>query len=247
MSTTARPFALVTKSSHLRGCPIGTAALAGLLLLAGIPACQNDARTGLVVGTGVGALMGQAIGGNTTGTLIGAAAGAGIGYIIGNERDKARADELTRANAAAAANATATANAAAAQAASAAATANAAAAAANANARPAQPPPSVDRPTHTEVGALGDTRWMVVSINPRDAAPPHASMLVEFRRNGRVLTTTTLKDGTVESADETYRVVGDTLIINRPGYLVNARFQVSGTQLIISAERFSAVLVQLPS
>lgn len=220
--------------------------LVGLLLLVGLAACQNDARTGLVVGTGVGALMGQAIGGNTTGTLIGAAAGAGIGYIIGNERDKARADELTRANAAAAANAQATANAAAATANAAAATAEAASAAASA--RPAAASSAtIDRPTHTEVGPLGDTRWLVVSINPRDAAPPHASMLVEFRRNGRVLTTTTLKDGTVESADESYRVVGDTLIINRPGYLVNARFQVSGNQLVISAERFSAVLTQLPS
>lgn len=187
------------------------------LALAG---CQNSAQTGLVAGAGLGALMGQAIGGNTTGTLIGTAAGAGIGYIIGNERDKARAAELSRQNA-------------------------------------ASPPSSgaafpaagnwSDRPVHTEVAPLGGTRWLLVSVNPRDAAPPHASILVEFRDNGRVLTTTTQSNGTVESADECFRVVGETLIINRPGYLINARFQMSGNQLIVSAERFSAVLSRLPS
>lgn len=101
--------------------------------------------------------------------------------------------------------------------------------------------------TNTEVGPLGGTRWLLVSVNPRDAAPPHASMLVEFRPNGRVLTTTTTADGQVLSADECYRVVGDTLIINRPGYLINARFQIANDQLILSADRFSAVLRRLPS
>ena len=117
-------------------------------------------------------------------------------------------------------------------------------------ATPAPPPPSrarADRPTHTEVGPLGDTRWMLVSINPRSAAPPHASLLVEFRPNGRVLTTTTTKDGTVATADESYRVVGGTLIVNRPGYLINARFQIAGDQLVITSEDFSAVLQRLPS
>lgn len=189
--------------------------------------CQNSAQTGLVAGAGLGALMGQAIGGNTTGTLIGTAAGAGIGYIIGNERDKARAEELSRQNAAAAR------------------------AGSGGAASGGAPAPGgmtwSDRPVHTEVAPLGGTRWMLVSVNPRDAAPPHASILVEFRDNGRVLTTTTLTNGTVESADECFRVVGETLIINRPGYLINARFQVAGDQLIISADRFSAVLSRLPS
>jgi hypothetical protein len=40
-------------------------------------------------------------------------------------------------------------------------------------------------------------------------------------------------------------VVGDTLIINSPGYLVNARFRISGDQMIVSAQDFSAVLMRL--
>ena len=97
-------------------------------------------------------------------------------------------------------------------------------------------------PTHTEVGLLGGTRWTVVSLTPRDVADEYVSRVIEFRSNGRVITTTTNPDGSVEVRDETYRVVGDTLIINKPGYLVNARFNLSGDQLIVSAEDFSAVL-----
>ena len=100
-------------------------------------------------------------------------------------------------------------------------------------------------PTHSEVGPLGGTRWSVVSLSPRDVAPAFTSKIVEFKSNGRVITTTTKPDGTVEVFDETYRVVGDTLIINKPGYLVNARFGMSGNQLTVSAEDFSAVLQRL--
>jgi hypothetical protein len=49
----------------------------------------------------------------------------------------------------------------------------------------------------------------------------------------------------VEVANETYRIVGDTLIVNKPGYLINARFGRSAGQLIINAEDFRAVLKQL--
>lgn len=104
---------------------------------------------------------------------------------------------------------------------------------------------SSSAPTHSEVGSLGGTRWSLVSLNPRDAAPAYKSKVIEFQNNGRVFTTTTLEDGSVETWDETYRVVGDTLIINKPGYLINARYKISGNELVVSAENFSAVLKRL--
>ena len=42
--------------------------------------------------------------------------------------------------------------------------------------------------------------------------------------------------------DERYRVVGNTLIINRPGYLINARYGIEGDEMIVDAEQFRAVL-----
>jgi hypothetical protein len=49
----------------------------------------------------------------------------------------------------------------------------------------------------------------------------------------------------VKVFDETNRVVGDTLIVNKPGSLVNPRFTLAGSQLTVSAEDFSAVLERL--
>ena len=98
---------------------------------------------------------------------------------------------------------------------------------------------------HSEVGELGGTRWSVISLAPQDAAPPYTSKIVEFRPDGRVITTTTKPDGTVDVANETFRVVGSTLIVNKPGYLINARFSVSGDQMIIDADKFRAVLKRL--
>jgi outer membrane lipoprotein SlyB len=98
---------------------------------------------------------------------------------------------------------------------------------------------------HNEVGPLGSTRWLVTSINPRDAAGAYTSKIIYFQPDGRVATTTTKPDGRVEVANETYRVVGNTLIINKPGYLINARFAISGKQLTVSAEDFSVVLTSM--
>ena len=101
--------------------------------------------------------------------------------------------------------------------------------------------------THNEVGSLGGTRWNVVSANVPGREKNYLSRVVEFKPNGRVLTTTTLNDGTVVTEDELYRVVGGTLIINKPGYLINARFKITGEEMIVDAEQFSAVLRKLPS
>lgn len=207
-------------------------------------ACASRAQTGAVAGAGIGALMGQAIGGNTTATLIGTGVGVGIGYIIGNEMDRSKAEEMSRnqdrqireleqRQQAQQAELDRQRN-------------------ARASAPPPPPPPPPPAPrtapgvVHTEVGSLGDTRWRVVSVNPSDAVPEFASFVVDFRSNGRVLTTRTNRDGSIVSGNESFRVVGDTLIVNETGYLINARFQQSANQLFLSADRFSAVLERLP-
>ncbi len=164
--------------------------------------CATSGKTGALIGAGIGALAGQALGGDTEATLIGAAVGTGIGYIIGNEKDKKHAQEMSE------------------------------------QARSHQY-------THTEVGSLGGTRWQLVSLAPKDRVPPYASKIIEFRPYGRVITTTTSSDGTVGVADERYRVVGKALIVNKPGYIINATYGLSGNELIISADDFRAVLKRL--
>ena len=99
--------------------------------------------------------------------------------------------------------------------------------------------------THTEVGPLGGTRWMLTNLAPKDSAPPYVSKILEFRPYGRVITTTTNPDGSVDIFDERYRVVGSTLIVNKPGYLLNAKFGINGDEMIVSAEQFRAVLKRI--
>jgi len=92
---------------------------------------------------------------------------------------------------------------------------------------------------------LGGTKWKLASLNPRDITREYTSKLIEFGRGGYVVTTTTRPDGKVDIAEETYRVVGDTLIVNKPGYLINAKYRITGDEMIVSAQDFSAVLKKL--
>ena len=89
---------------------------------------------------------------------------------------------------------------------------------------------------------LSGTRWILTSLVPKDRVPPFASKVVEFRPDARLITTTTFKDGKVVVADEHYRIVDNTLIVNKPNYLVNAHYFLNHDKLIVSGEDFSAVL-----
>lgn len=98
---------------------------------------------------------------------------------------------------------------------------------------------------HDEVGPLGGTRWMVVSLVSRKKISPYASKVVEFGPRGQVTTTTTRPDGSWEIRNERYRVVGKTLIVNMPGYMINATYGIDGDHLIVDAPAFRAVLKRL--
>lgn len=99
--------------------------------------------------------------------------------------------------------------------------------------------------SHNEVGPFGGTRWTVKSILPRDAVKPYQSKVVEFKPDGHIVTTTTKPDGSVEASTERYRVVGNTLILNDDGFLINTHYELSRGKLTLSAEKWTAVLEKL--
>ena len=199
----------------------GTFARAAFAIVAAIAVafCSAEAqekKKSTIKGAGLGALLGQAIGGDTEATLIGGAIGAGVGHVIGNEKDKEKAEELSKQQSQPAP-------------------------------KPAQPAPNSAQPApiQEEADVLAGTTWAVGSVSPKENIPEFRSKIVEFRDNGKVSTTTTATDNTVTLSEESYRVVDDVLIINKPGYIINARFSVDGDQLIIKADEFSAVLFRL--
>ena len=55
--------------------------------------------------------------------------------------------------------------------------------------------------THSEVGPLGGTRWKLASLNGSRTVEPYSSKVIEFKPNGKVLTTTTKPDGNVTTAE----------------------------------------------
>jgi len=91
---------------------------------------------------------------------------------------------------------------------------------------------------------LTGTTWKVVNLVKKDM-PEYKSIIVEFKPNGEVVTTRHEPGGTMTVTEERYRIVGDTLIINKPGYIINAKYQVQGNQMIIDCEQFRAVLERI--
>jgi len=97
-----------------------------------------------------------------------------------------------------------------------------------------------------EVSPLGGTKWKLTSVTTAEKVTPYVSKVVEFRPDAHVITTTTKADGQVEVFDESYRVSGTTLIINKPGYMVNAKYRLESNRLVLEDAKFSALLERLP-
>ena len=92
--------------------------------------------------------------------------------------------------------------------------------------------------------SLTGTRWKVTRLN-MDNPPIYDSITVEFKANGEVVTTRHEPGGTMTVTEERYRIVGDTLVINKPGYIVNAKYRIQGSQMTVTAPEFTAVLQKM--
>jgi len=95
--------------------------------------------------------------------------------------------------------------------------------------------------TEAELKPLAGTTWQVISIVPKPAKS-YKSVVSHFRPDGNVVTTKTNMDGKVETTTEGYRIVGSTLIINKPDYVENTIFKIDGNKLIIDYGNGSVVL-----
>jgi len=95
--------------------------------------------------------------------------------------------------------------------------------------------------TEAETRPLAGTTWQTISIVPKPEKE-YKSIVASFRSDGIVVTTKTNMDGMVETTSEQYRILGSTLIVNKPGYVVNIRFRIEGDKMIIDYGNGSAVL-----
>ena len=168
------------------------------MVLAGAGGCATDAGTSAAWGAGIGAIAGGLYGGHGSDALIGAAIGTGIGYVVGNESDKKKAQQMS-----------------------------------------AQTQPTY---AHSETGPFAGTTWRLQDWSPKTGKEEFATKVFAFGSDGWVTTTTTSKDGRAAMDRESYRVVGNTLIVNKGDYLVNYRFTLQGDQLTVDSEKLRAIL-----
>jgi uncharacterized protein YcfJ len=97
---------------------------------------------------------------------------------------------------------------------------------------------------YTQATPLTGTKWKIVSLSMEDK-PEYERVTVEFRPDGKVVTTRYEPGGTKTITEERYRVVGKTLIIHKTDYIINAEYQIYGNELIVTCERFRAVLQRI--
>lgn len=95
--------------------------------------------------------------------------------------------------------------------------------------------------SEAELKPLAGTTWQVISIKPKPKKE-YKSIVAHFRTDGHVITTKTDMQGKVITTNESYRIVGSTLIINKPDYVENTKFKIDGNKLIIDYGNGSVVL-----
>jgi hypothetical protein len=98
--------------------------------------------------------------------------------------------------------------------------------------------------TEAELKPFAGTTWQVISINPKPEKV-YKSIVAKFKRDGTVVTTKTNMEGDIETVTEKYRVIGSTLILNKPDYVQNMQFKIEGKKLILDFGNRSAVLQKI--
>jgi len=95
-----------------------------------------------------------------------------------------------------------------------------------------------------ELKPLVGSTWQVISIVPKPEKA-HKSIVAHFRPDGNVVITKTDMQGKVETSTEKYRIVGSTLILNKPDYVENTKFKIEGDRLIVDYGNGSVVLQRI--
>lgn len=99
--------------------------------------------------------------------------------------------------------------------------------------------------THSETGPFGGTSWRLQDWSPKDGKESFRGKTFAFGHDGWLRTTTTYNDGRTGTDNENYRVVGNTLIVNKGDYLVNYNFSLQGDQLTVDNSKVRALLKRI--
>jgi hypothetical protein len=96
----------------------------------------------------------------------------------------------------------------------------------------------------TNLGSFPNTKWQILSVVPKPNTPFNTVYLT-FQPDGTLAMTTESPDGKVSTSFQKYSVVGDSMLLSKPGSTTNVRFKVDGNTMHVDTSRFSIVLERI--
>ena len=93
----------------------------------------------------------------------------------------------------------------------------------------------------TNLGTFPNTKWQILSVVPKPNTP-FKSVYLTFQPDGTLAMTTESPDGKISTSFQKYSVVGDSMLLSKPGSTTNVRFKVDGNTMHVDTVKFSIVL-----
>lgn len=101
--------------------------------------------------------------------------------------------------------------------------------------------------TKSSAGNLGpfpNTKWQVLSVVPKPNTQ-FTAMYLAFQPDGNLVITTESADGKINTTFQKYSVVGESMLLSKPGSTTNVRFRVDSGTMHVDTGRASIVLEKI--
>jgi len=96
----------------------------------------------------------------------------------------------------------------------------------------------------TNLGPFPNTKWQILSVVPKPNTP-FKTVYLTFQPDGTLAMTSESPDGKITTSFQKYSVVGDSMLLSKPGSTTNVRFKVDGSTMHVDTSRFSIVLERI--
>jgi hypothetical protein len=100
------------------------------------------------------------------------------------------------------------------------------------------------KPPGSTLGPFPNTKWQILSVVPKPNTP-FTAMYLAFQPDGTLAITTESADGKTSTSFQKYNVVGESMLLTKPGSSTNVRFRVDGNTMHVDTGRASIVLEKI--
>lgn len=104
--------------------------------------------------------------------------------------------------------------------------------------------PSKTKSFPANLGPFPNSKWQVLSVVPKPNTQ-FTAMYLAFQPDGNLAITTETADGKINTTFQKYSVVGESMLLSKPGSSTNVRFRVDGGTMHVDTGRASIVLEKI--